>query len=31
MGSDRDEFWCKIFRFNWLGHQSVLDVPTPAL
>jgi hypothetical protein len=24
---DREECWCRIFRFNWLGHQSRFDVP----
>jgi hypothetical protein len=23
MGSDFEECWCRIFRFNWFGHQSV--------
>src|ERR1700687_5414511 len=29
MGSDWDEFWRKILRFSWFGHQSLFDlIPT---
>jgi hypothetical protein len=29
MGSDWDEFWRRILRFSWFGHQSLFDlVPT---
>jgi hypothetical protein len=27
MGLDRDEFWWRILRFNWFGHQSRFDLP----
>ena len=30
MGLDRGEFWWRIFRFNWFGHQSRFDAPAPA-
>ena len=30
MGSDREECWCRIFRFSWLGHQLALEGETPA-
>src|SRR6186713_1855981 len=25
MGLDREEFWWRISRFNWFGHQSRFD------
>jgi hypothetical protein len=29
MGLDKEEFWWRILRFNWFGHQSLLDlIPT---
>jgi len=29
IGSDWGEFWRRILRFNWFGHQSLLDlIPT---
>jgi hypothetical protein len=29
MGLDRGEFWWRILRFNWFGHQSLFDlIPT---
>src|ERR1700741_3688884 len=29
MGSDWGEFWRRILRFNWFGHQSLFDlIPT---
>ena len=31
MGLDNSEFWRKILRLSWLGHQSVFRVPPPAL
>jgi hypothetical protein len=30
MGLDKEEFWWRILRFNWFGHQSRFDVPLPA-
>jgi hypothetical protein len=27
---DKEEFWWRILRFNWFGHQSRFDVPLPA-
>jgi len=26
MGSDWGEFWRRILRFNWFGHQSSFDL-----
>jgi hypothetical protein len=31
MGLDKEEFWWRILRFNWFGHQSRFDVPLPAV
>ena len=31
MGSDLEECWCRMLRFNWFGHQSWFDVPLPAI
>jgi hypothetical protein len=31
MGSDREEFWWRILRFTWFGHQSRFEVPPPAV
>jgi hypothetical protein len=29
MGSDWGEFWRRILRFSWFGHQSLFDlIPT---
>src|SRR5260370_16455885 len=29
MGSDRGEFWRRILRLSWFGHQSLFDlIPT---
>jgi hypothetical protein len=30
MGSESEEFWRRISRFNRLGHQSSLWLPEPA-
>jgi hypothetical protein len=27
MGLDKAEFWWRILRFNWFGHQSRFDLP----
>jgi hypothetical protein len=31
MGLDKGEFWWRILRFNWFGHQSRFDVPLPVV
>jgi hypothetical protein len=31
MGLGKEECWWRIFRFNWFGHQSLFDVPLPAV
>jgi hypothetical protein len=31
MGLLMGQFWLRIFRFNWFGHQSRFDVPLPAV
>jgi hypothetical protein len=30
MGLDKEEFWWRILRFNWFGHQSRIDLPLPV-
>lgn len=31
MGFPLAEFWWRIFRFSWLGHQSPLDMAPAAV
>jgi len=31
IGFDRAEFWWRIFRFNWFGHQSLFDLAPAAV